>query len=383
MKFVVQGQYNIELFINNQPYALNNSNFSLISVIQNCICFLPTFKLILRDLTGKLIDQYSLKDGSLIDINIGNNDLTQKMKFRVYGVPVSQPGINGPEIKMVGYLDHPKYLMKLVEDSDYTDTSSNIIKRITQICGLDNDIDTTNDKMTWVPGRKNYSSFAKHLCDYAWNSNTSAFSIGVDFNKKLHFKDVAKLIKSKPIKQLYWGAPSNDLAKNVKAYNCLMYNIKTLSGILNKWAGYGMKLNQEQLDGTYIEHKNVQATRLSNYMEMDGDLKQQIDTARIEYFPPNCGNVHSKYETAFHQNRRIRSTFSTLVELITDQFTQSSLFDVVRWQMLNQVDRSVNSAYNGIYIVAASALMITGQNYYEKIRLYSTGRQTDTSGSMV
>lgn len=377
LTYSIGDQLTIGLTINGQVYPLNGGAFEEISVVQNAICNLPTFQAILKDSSGQLIDNFSIKDGTPIKIVMGNSSGVRTMNFRVYGQPIVQP-LQGDYItKLVGYLDFPVYLLGLISSKEFFGTSGSIVGSIASDCGFKNlDIDVTDDSMLWNFPFKTYANFIKYLTKYAYASNTSAFSSGVSLDSTLHFKDIAALVKGNPKTLFYWGKPSDTSIPN---YPALLYKIKTLSGIMNKFAGYSMGQNQEQLDGSYEELKTVNATRQSNYLDMNKEIKDTIGNTRIEYFPPDCGNTHSSYEVAKHQNSRILSTFSTLVEFVTDEFTDVKLFDLCKWEAMNTVTRDLNISYSAPYLVCASRATATKLGFYEKIRLITQGKQLDNN----
>jgi hypothetical protein len=378
MKFGVNGQYVLEVLINGRNFPLSNNTFAAFYMVENAIIFLPVIKMVIYDLSGCLIDTYGISDGSLIEVTLGKDQEFHTMYFRCFGTPVATPGPGVAMVTIVGYLDVPKYLFS-VYFGGFTGTSYEAIKDIADQCDLALDGDKTLDSMTWTAGRKSFCSFAKSISNHGYVDSKSCMSLAVSFDKTLHYKNVVNQIKQTPLIEIYYGKSSGKLKSTFPA---LVYSVKSLSGVFNKSGGYGYKVNQEKQDGTYQENKNVNATKMSNYFELNSSLKSSVGVAGSEYTPPDCGNAHDKYEVAYHQNKRIRSTFSTIVEPVIDDISGLDLFDQISLNITNQVGGTQNSTYSGNYLVCAKAHIITGNRYFEKLRLITTGKMSNNNKDM-
>ena len=83
-------------------------------------------------------------------------------------------------------------------------------------------------------------------------------------------------------------------------------------------------------------------------------------------------NTHTNYAQAFQNNRLVRSTFSSVVNICTKTLSQVKLMDSVSIQLARS-DGTVDSAFSGNYQVTAIGRHVSSGMFAEKLELTSQG----------
>ena len=136
-------------------------------------------------------------------------------------------------------------------------------------------------------------------------------------------------------------------------------------------------MGQEKLTGEYDEHEKVGVIRSTNNLEMNQQLSEELGVTRREVAPIDCGNVHENFIKAQHQNRRIKSTYATTVNLMVAESTGLRLFDKVDLTLASTQTYETNEVYQGSYLITAKTIAVSGAYYREKFELSSQGVNND------
>lgn len=379
MSVTVQGQFFLDMLVNGVSFPFTQDGISVFYLTESTIMGLPAFKLEYEDKTGYLADSFPITDGTPVTFIIGTESQKQQINFRNFGKPLTVPGATKSKISMVGYLDVPNYLYS-VYFGGFTGTSNEALRDIAEKSYMQFDGESTQDKQTWISGNKSFSNFANHIASHGWVNDKSCMSIGVKFDKTLMYKNLTSIVSKTPRFRIHSGPPPKTSATT--SFECLYYSMKSLSGVLNKFGGYDTHVAQEQMDGTFSEETRVKATKLSNYFDLDKNVKSRVGVVNSIYVPPSCGNTNDYYEKGLLQNTRMRSLYSSMIDVILDKVTGIELFDLVEFSLPNPSQDSLNRSYSGTYIVSAKMMTIHGNRYFEKIRLSSTGLMDTVGGTI-
>lgn len=373
--FGINDQYFMDMQIAGKQIPVNHTTVQTMSVIQNALIHVPTLEVTFLDVDGRLA-KTPVSDGEQVEIMFGHSlrmDNVEPINFRMFGPPSLRPVEGGSLVSFKAMLDAPKYLRGMV-DKSYKGTASDVIKQVAGEVGLTADVHSTQDKQVWLPQRKPFSSWIAHVVDHAYAGAQSAMVHGVTETKKLLFKDLSKLANEPGKKKLVYG--------NYKPGQIMVldYEVVPKAGVMNNWIGYGSRTVQQGLDGVIKDLDKVDVTRLSSSLEMSSAVKNLVGAVRSEFSPLNAGNVHEKFFDAFHQNRRIKSTFSLDIHVLTPQFTDLHLYDTCDLELMDPSSRTPNSNYSGTYIVTGKVRYIQGTRYWEKLTLTSQGKNGSVEG---
>lgn len=381
----VKGQYFFDIIIDEKPIAATSSHIVDMIVSENVLQFLPVYRLRMKDSSGGSFDQQPIYDGCPVKVTMGVDSQqstdAQEINLRASGVPKIEAGKTEPIFKSIGYLNYPKYLFKVPNESLGFVHSSQAITSIAEKCGLNPIVDNTSDQQRWISMQKSYGRWASYIQDHGYINDSSCMVLCVRSNGDLLYKNLTQIIQGQPKVTLYFGQKpetQNDV------FEVLEYDITSNAGTSNLMSGYGLRVTQERLDGSFDEHSNVNATRLSNHMEINREIKDSVENARTIPAVIDSGNTHPNYIKAFHQNKRIKQTFSNHVSLMVDRDTNLQLLDLVEFQGISFGSYEVNPTYSGVYVVTAKTRVIGVNNrYFEKLLLSSTGRNNDPSGAVM
>ncbi len=387
-KINIGDQYYLIISIDNQPFYISPSSFSLY-ITQSVLTKLPVLKLNLRnDPTGRLTHYFQVSDGISITTEIGReSDQTRKIKnsWRMFGPPKFSPAAGGMNVEIIAILDSMDFLNKQVPQSYSNMPTSAIIDAIANSLGFktsnyrgENTIDRSIDTQTWRPTTRKYAEFVDHITRHAYNSNSSVFVTCVDEEKTLYFKELTSLIGVKP-KGIFTHNVRAQSSTNQVIYPILDYKIKSNAGPLNSHIGFAFKTLQESLGGLTTSLVNTQITLPSNFIELNKNIKDLIGEGNslFEYRPLDCGNVHSNTEKAYYQNKRIKALYSSGFDVLTETLTNEDILSPVSFDITDPVTRESNAMYRGIYLVSAKTRCIVGSRYYEKFSLVAAGRAVD------
>lgn len=386
-------QYYMELYINDKPVPVGYSSFE-VYVTQSIYTKLPVLKLIIRnEPTGSIINFFEAGDAARLTVEFGrdmpNNSRSIRSTFRQFGAPKFEPGAGGFTTTVLGLLDAPLYLNQRVPRS-YNDSSSNVIQQVANEVGFnttrwngERTIDPTSDVQTWRPAALKYPEFVHKLTDSAYAGDGSCFLCGVSEERSLYFRNIAELIKKPPVSKFVQSSTQD--SGGATLYQITEWRIRSKAGTLNNWIGYSHNAGQHNRDGSYSQQTQLDVVRGSNFLEMDKGVVGALQggKARYEYRPIDCGNTYTNIERARYQNKRIRSTFSSVIDVKTEAMTQEDLLCNVGFEAYDVATREINAMYKGNYIIVAKTRCVVGSRYYEKYECESQGRNEDKFGTMV
>jgi hypothetical protein len=373
----IGSQYYVDLALNNQEIAVSPSLLPKVFELNNNHHHVPSILMYLNDPTGLLLNKLNLGDGVPIDIastSDPNAYPPTTTTYRMLGRPKAvSAGMT--MMAITGYLDATQYLRQVVKKS-YRGNSSDVIQQLASDSGMTAIADATNDTMAWLPNLKTFSQFARHLTDYGWASPTSMMSMAVNRSKQLIFKNISEHIKTAPLATFYYGA-SPPAGSTAESYSIAQYKVTNRSGLLNHWMGYGANTNQVTRDGTLSTFNKVTSTLLSNTIDVNPILQGQVgNIVRTVFHPPDTGNGHTNFISALHQNKRLRSMFSTDLEILIIGDCKRDIFDLVNVDIIDSSTYESNPAYQGQYLITAKTRVAWNNMYYTKLQLCTQGGET-------
>jgi hypothetical protein len=348
--------------------------FDEICIMENATQLVPVLTMKLNDSQNDLVKSLHLSDGFKISakISLTPDDNGNLSDYRVFSGDTVRNGADGHFNTFNCVLDVPKYIGKTAFVG-LKGTTSDAMKRIAADCGLTFKGEATNDEQVWLSGGMTYNQWARHLCNHAYVSDTSCMYFAVNENKELIYKDLTAIMTgSKASKRLVSSMPSQDgdiLIQGNRSH--------TASGLLNNWVNYGYIARKDGITGSDTFTK-VTVQKRETALAQSTDVKDLVETARIDMLPFNCGNTYENYERAFYQNFRLRCTYTESMSVMVYGYTGINLFDAVELVIghgIGPEDRTP-TVKSGYYIVIAKTKIIRGgTNYGERLELIrnSTG----------
>lgn len=299
--------YDVELNVGDlNLFDIPGMSIGSIDVYEDIYSGIPSFTMSVS-VPQSLFNNQCFVDGSLFKLSINGADINDTYLFRVWDVPKIVQKNDSITVDLNGVLD----VYEIYRDGNKYNacsTTSGLFKKIASENNWENDIDETNDKQTWVAGRRNLFQFMHHLCKYGYSDETSCMIWFFDRKKRLIYKNLSKLFKEKSNNIWQFDKGFGDYSNKIFGYGEI--SVKLTAGsdnIVN--GGYGNDFDVFELK-TYKDkliHPNKVIAE-SATINISKELSQGLS---YDWFPFDVGNFHEHYYLAWAQNRRILSTYST------------------------------------------------------------------------
>jgi hypothetical protein len=358
----------IQIFINGREFPLDRVNsFETLHISCSARLFIPMMNLRIRDAARWLSKTQDLVDGVPIIITYENQGVRRTHRFRLHNFTDVQDS-TGISYSIDGYLDNP--LWWLASDVQIIKgTSNEVIARIAEKCKLDYRGTKTTDSQLWAQKNKKYHEFAKTVTRHGYVDNESCMVLAYDLDDKLFYTNVS--VKKEAVAKFFTARFDQN------AYTVTDVQNKNRSGIMNNISGYAEGVRNQSLfnlNQSSLKDK-VDAVKLSQKLMLHSDLYNLVNQSRVFFRPIDAGNVHSNYDAAAYQNKRIANLYAFNVEVTIAEPTKDvRLLDFVDFEAKTQ-DGQV-AAMSGRYIVTSRVIYIQGINYNEKFELTRQGLNT-------
>lgn len=371
----VPGNFYLDLKIGGEQIEANPSTLTQFQIINTIHQSLPSIAIGFKDGSGSMARLFKYGDGTPIDVSVGvaGGHIYKGLAFAILGTVKGNPTDSSIGISINGVLNNMGFMRKVV-DEHTKGNSSDVFKKWVEKVGLKADIDTTSDKMTWLPNRTSIADYMKHVAERAYSSATSCIITGVTDTGVAKFKDVDKIVQSKA-KKIF--ASHTDTA-GTDALPIMGYDVASKTHVANSSRGYGATSMSTKMDGTVQELNKIDIRQLANSIPMSKDFKSAIGDLgnRILQLPGDSGNTHSKWNEAIHNNKRIKSAYAFDIHVLTDTPSQLELLDLATFRPTNPADRKIIKELDGDYIVTAITKLMHKNRFYEKLTLTSQGSNT-------
>ena len=399
--FIADNQFIFQLLVNDSSgqvdFPIDASLLAEAHIIQNNLLKVPVAELIFYDTLGIQEAQAVFGDAAPFSIALGpasDRDAIRYHPFRVFNIPEQRDTQKGSRIKIVGYLDIPKYFRKRI-NQPYLGFTSEVITLLAEDAGITIEATQTSDRQIWLPDGRVNADFARYLCNRGWVNNISCMELAITqtpydtlpqntFNIPwtIRYVDITSEMKKLPKTNFFNRSEGPTFSPQSYDYFSYVteYDIKSTSGFMNSWLGYGNRIGQETLLGEYIEYQENDVYRTTNYLEINRDLIDDLKVIRREVAPIDCGNTHNNFIRALHQNRRIKTLYSTQINLLVNEASPTRLLDVVDVDLMSPHSYENNETYNGKYLVTGKTISVSGAYYREKYELEGQGSNNDVVG---
>lgn len=393
-RIVLEKDIFIDIKIDGRDLPSLLSCMHQIEIIENADTALPVMLLILQDEDNALLDGLALSDANTVDLLLGtksgNGDdlIHAKLRFNVFSNHMTAGG-TGYLHHITGVLDAPKYLQESNIQS-IEGTSADAIAEIASDCGLSAKIDVSaSDKMVWLNPGITRSKFVEDIVSCAYATKTGLPKVAVTLGGELRFYDVNEKILSKGQHKLYFG---DGKAKGNNILAVFDVKMDSAPGFSNSFVNYGYHVTEPMLDGKLLKSTGISIQTDGNFIPMNQKPYYDVETARINYAPHDCGNTHSKYWESYHSNIRKSAMYNQgVICLLHGQVSNIRVLDTVDMDFVKMsTGDSIDESKRSTYLVTGTKVLIRHVMYSEFIRLtkFSTNKQgsatlinTDGKGS--
>jgi hypothetical protein len=378
----IKNQYQYSILINGNPTPVNLDDLGILTC-QNVRQILPVLKFKFLDTQKIYSNDSPINDGTEIKVafNDGTTGLNSYISYLSYGTPTRSRHITGLlELTVYGVLKNISYSRQSANTA-FTGSSSEVIGQIASLLNMGYDTnDNTNDSMTWLPAKKTWANFVNYIAAHAWTDEKSAFSHAVSDQNVLMFYNLQKLYDNrKPMAIFSSGKDTTSQNQQLPTFN--IYQITTInrSGQFNDQAAYNLRTTQTNGSGQAVIHTSVTASKGANTnLDINRGIAQSMQNrGKIVVAPFDCGNTHSNYILAKHQNERLLKTYSQNLYVLIAENTNLNLYDIVTVSVYSH--ETAEESINGTYAVTAITKCIYKNNYFEKFELTVTGPSNTNS----
>jgi hypothetical protein len=244
-------------------------------------------------------------------------------------------------------------------------TSNDVIGQIASTCGVDYLGTKTSDGQVWIQKNRKYNEYASAIADHGYIDGQSCMHLGYDIDNKLIYSNIVE--KKNPTAVFLTSKYTQN------TYTVTDFQVLNRSGLMNTISGYAEAIRDQSIFSTTSTLTDeVDVVRQTQKLMLHSDVYDAVTQSRVFFRPINAGNVHSNYQIAKYQNKRIANLYSLNVEVVVSQPTENvRLLDNVVYESKMQDGR--NTAYSGNYIVTSRVIYIQGFNYNEKFELTRQG----------
>lgn len=364
--------------------------------------FLPEIELYCDDSKGILFnDLYPFDHDTIISIFIKSNSeniMPIRMDFRVTEYETIKSGDRNPKYLMRGLLDVDELHFSTYESRK--GSSYDIIKQIALELklGWASNVQSSNDKMTWINPGDTYKEFIKDITRYSYISEDAFIWTFIDFYYNLNYVNV-QLELNQYTKSEQQSKANPLIVKNENEGNILLYltNNNAFKGTNQHIAKFNI-VNQSfkvnlakfyKMKGTwYIKNTNTVIKKPLKELESDqeklgpgeGALRQLADKkARLydqntndEYFigKMDTDSKHENYSLAKISNKFNLDNLQKMKMLITLHQVNFSIkrFQNIRIEIYNpdamfSYDANTKTPLNNINTKLSGFWFVTGINY--------------------
>lgn len=360
--------------INGTQYPITLKRGVQFLAIENIKQTLPTFQLVVDDVGQQLNNSVAINDGSTIEVTVGTSKTDNiTCQFVAFGKPARIPSKEMPG----AYTYHIQGICKAVAmstarpDKPIKGTSKDVFATAASKFGL-NFLSSfnANDTMVWLPSNMSWLDFLHHTSNHAYESDNSVSYHSIDCQNNLHFHNAPNLMKGGVKCYIYNKAVVTNVSPR---FACIYYKHISRAGQENHKAVYGAETYQPQADGTTTSHKKATTSLLTDVIDAGKAIKKEIESVpKMLFAPVDCGNNHSNYIAARHQNYRLRSVYNQHIYVGLAQFSGLSTYDVVYFSSTDE-NGNIEQDITGKYMVSAITRFVAGGLYFEKIELVSSG----------
>lgn len=342
---------------------------------------IPVLQLILNDQHGSLDEDLNLQDGTLITIKLAKQrDSVKTRKFRVFHFN-KQTTSSGPKMVVTCLFDAPKWNTGVYTES-YRGNSDSVMSQIAAAAGLDYDgASGTDDVQTWLNINKTRTAFSEDIAMRGYVGPQSCMYRVLTVDKVVKYKDVFKALGEAP----KWSLHMNTDEATAEATPIVIRETQNASssGIFTHMMNYGQYQYEHSLDVAGQQNTTgLDAPVFGSALPINADVRSEIAArgARVSYTgwdtgtePKPASNLHTYYEKAMYQNMRYLGLMSERVKVLTDEYTETEVFDCVTYKHAEQdgSEFKEKKGLGGKWIIGGRTIWIkAGHKYCEVFFLY-------------
>ncbi len=363
MAYALKNRLFASILFDGREFPFEANALDFIHLSSSVRSALPILTFRITDVTKFLTRNNFLVDGTPITITVGKEQQKTAYGFRLFSF--NEIPSNSPEYKVYAYLDAPLYWSSSLSEVQQG-SSNEVLNALATRCGLTYSGVNTTDSQVWIPQNLPIREFVRRIQQHGWANDSSCMKSGITTAKEFRYRNVSDFA-SYPVKDFFSTGKASDKIKPM-----IDYAIETRAGFFNVSTGY----KEERIVQSVIDddetYANLTLRKNSSKLMMNASVRDRLDQNKVGYSPVDVGNTHANYERADYQNRRLANLFTLSLDLLTSEFTEADLMDVVSVEV-DLPDVKGSRQYSGKYLVLSKVIYVKGGNYYEKLELARHG----------
>lgn len=375
----ISDKYTLQFFINddtNDLFKIPGAQIDSIDIYEDVYKGLPTFSCNLI-IPKDYFNTQMFVDGTVFKIVLNSEEMgiEGKYTFRCWNITNITQLDDIVQVSLDGVLDVYPIYEDANKYNDFANTSDIFKKIATDLNVSKFDIDCTLDQQLWVAGRRNVFQFLHHLSKYGYINETSSMFWFFDKEKRLIYKDFSKLLKEKTVNVFKMQKRLiGDRANRIFGY--VTESVEMTAGTDNiKNGGYGNDFDVFNLL-TYSDEV-IHANKVIAESKVINISKELSNGLNYDWFSFDVGNFHEHYYLAYAQNRRIKSTYSTYINLGFQYLQQFRLGEVVEVEYRNNGNSNNKSdTFSMLGFIGSIHTIITPDSVSAEVQVVSQGVNT-------
>jgi hypothetical protein len=358
-----------------------------LKIIETINLSFPILTLKINDERNELLDELHIGDHNKLTIRLGETEdkCSPPLEFRTFNFK-RQPANEGFTYLITAQIDSP-LLTKAIQAWSGEGTSAEVLEQLLRRAGLTPDQEdwlTTNDRQIWLNPGVSWSTWIGQTVAHGFKDVNALPTLAIEATKECRYFDIIDRLHDEvlPSHKLYYGYETGisegQIVMDIEDTN--------KGGFLGTWVGYGYEVNDQRLDGKLYRSDGV-ALDIEGYAPIEQQAYQQIESARREYVPHECGNTHKNWWAAYHANMRKAALFTQELTVLLYEYSDIRTGDCVELvcapMVLNVTpDREdpVPEERSGKYVVIGKVRRIVNNKYAEglvitRVQMHLQGKQ--------
>jgi hypothetical protein len=360
--YELKNQLSLKLYFDDKEFPFQYAN-AVDFIHMSCSTKLgvPMLHMVLYDNMDFFPNSGTLGDATKIALTVGTSEASDTYRFRLNSFNrLSSPGGNRYELD--AYMDVPAYWSATTKQP-FHGTSNDALQNLASTCSLKYSGTPTSDSQVWYSGNHQNHEWARMLAERGYKSTNSCMQLGLDLSATLVYSNVME--KSEPIARFSVGDPKPGY------YLASDFLPASTAGSANHFSGYKESAVAQSVftQGQQTLSDVSVFVPASTKLLVNDSVVSSVARGRVYFTAVDSGNVHSFYEKALYQNRRLTGLFNMRMELVTPMHTNLKLLDTL--EVVVDSKNKKQEAFSGNYRVASRVVYIHDMNYYEKLELFS------------
>lgn len=351
----VEGQYLFRFSLGNREDFIEESNLLEFTIVEEAGGGLPTFQIAFTTSDEDVL--MLLNERNVLEVSMGKNEEGMiASSLSVISVETSGSGSDLITIYVAGMLNAIPYSNESVQFISQPKSAVEVMKEVTSKYFVpDFNITRSTGRQRWIQPNTSTKKFVNELWLHT-NIMPSFPAIAVTMDGRFRLRDIFKLVgEDYDWRFINLVSEDNDIKFDDD------YTLKSRSGFVNSWVGYGREKLVYNLDDStsqsVLKHSNPIIAITKELARREGINKRFASVAAVN------SNVHPSYWEAYQHNLVSLASMGNinLTASFLNNFKMIRVLDLVMFQDTN--NDNVRRHHAGLYLVARVARTLSNRQF--------------------